>query len=316
MLQTGKTCTSKKSTDETRTHALMTNVHRRAHTWPQDMVLLPSGTKRVNDAALQEWIKRYDPMWCQFVPHHANGGNDAVMNDLVFRQLVQRLVDQCLVSYPSFSPRVNYQSPACQYAVASWHVHNCPGLRSNLLLLPCNSSGLIGAVFSSVGKPVLPIPSGPSSLAGPTSLFENPVQRDILHTELRSFCAFSDPIQMVGRDRYYDEILNRGENSGSGPNSRTSSSGSESNGRQSQIGNRKVRRAPEQQQESTYMQPAISQIVEPQVHPEAIGAPQQAPAFDFDFDSGDWVSTEAYTHLTKDHLDWMMRGISFPEPFA
>ncbi|KAF9648103.1 hypothetical protein BDM02DRAFT_2351326 [Thelephora ganbajun] len=65
----------------------------RAHTWPQNMILLPSGTKRVNDAALQDWIKRYDPVWCQFVPHHSKGGNDAVMNDLVYRQLVQRLID-------------------------------------------------------------------------------------------------------------------------------------------------------------------------------------------------------------------------------
>lgn len=94
----------KKSTNEIYTHALTINVHRRAHTWPQDMILLPSGTKRVNDAALQEWIKRYDPMWCQFVPYHIKGGNDAVMNDLVYRQLVQRLIDQCLVSHISFPP--------------------------------------------------------------------------------------------------------------------------------------------------------------------------------------------------------------------
>ena len=73
-------------------------LHRLAHTWPQDMIILPSGTKRVNDAALQEWIKRYDPTWCQFVPHHITGGNDAVMNDLVYRQLVQRLIDQSIVS--------------------------------------------------------------------------------------------------------------------------------------------------------------------------------------------------------------------------
>ena len=77
---------------------LITRIYRRAHTWPQDMILLPSGTKRVNNAALEEWIKRYDPMWCQFVPHHSGGGNEAVMNDLVHRQLVQRLIDQRLVS--------------------------------------------------------------------------------------------------------------------------------------------------------------------------------------------------------------------------
>ena len=63
------------------------------------MILLPSGVKRVTDAALQEWMKRYDPVWCQFVPHHRKGGNDAVMNDLVSRQLIQRLIDQCLVSH-------------------------------------------------------------------------------------------------------------------------------------------------------------------------------------------------------------------------
>ena len=75
--------------------------NRRAHTWPQDMILLPSGVKRVKDTALQEWLKRYDPMWCQFVPHHSKGGDDAVMNDLVCRQLIQQLIDQCLVSHPT-----------------------------------------------------------------------------------------------------------------------------------------------------------------------------------------------------------------------
>ena len=66
------------------------------------MILLPSGTKRVDNVALQEWIKRYDPVWCQFVPYHSEGGGDAVMNDLVYRQLVQRLIDQCLVSQFAF----------------------------------------------------------------------------------------------------------------------------------------------------------------------------------------------------------------------
>jgi len=87
---------------EIHTRILISYARRRADTWPQHMILLPSGTKRVNEAALQEWIKRYDPMWCQFVPHHSKGGNDAVMNDLVYRQLVQRLIDQCLVSHPFF----------------------------------------------------------------------------------------------------------------------------------------------------------------------------------------------------------------------
>lgn len=78
---------------------LTIHLHRGTHTWPQNMILLPSGVKRVTDAALQEWMKRYDPVWCQFVPHHRKGGNDAVMNDLVSRQLIQRLIDQCLVSH-------------------------------------------------------------------------------------------------------------------------------------------------------------------------------------------------------------------------
>jgi len=69
------------------------------------MILLPSGVKRVTDAALQEWMKRYDPVWCQFVPHHGKGGNDAVMNDLVSRQLIQQLVDQCLVGLPHLLPQ-------------------------------------------------------------------------------------------------------------------------------------------------------------------------------------------------------------------
>jgi len=72
------------------------------------MILLPSGTKRVNNAALQEWTKRYDPAWCQFVPHHSKGGGDAVMNDLVHRQLVQQLIDRSLVSYLLPIPSMNY----------------------------------------------------------------------------------------------------------------------------------------------------------------------------------------------------------------
>ncbi|KAF9649845.1 hypothetical protein BDM02DRAFT_1740676 [Thelephora ganbajun] len=52
------------------------------------MMLLPPRTKRVNDATLQ--------VWCQFVPHHSKGGNDVVMNNLVYRKLVQRPIDQCL----------------------------------------------------------------------------------------------------------------------------------------------------------------------------------------------------------------------------
>jgi len=85
-------------------YTLTISSHRQAHTWPQNMILLPSGVKRVTDAALREWMKRYDPVWCQFVPHHRKGVNDAVMNDLVSRQLIQQLIDQCLVGHPVLIP--------------------------------------------------------------------------------------------------------------------------------------------------------------------------------------------------------------------
>jgi hypothetical protein len=107
--RTGKICTPKPTHhDEIHGCILTTYAHRRAQTWPQDMILLPSDTKRLNNAALEEWIKRYDPMWCQFVPHHNEGGNDTVMNDLVHRQLVQRLIDQCLVSF-LIIPKPSYE---------------------------------------------------------------------------------------------------------------------------------------------------------------------------------------------------------------
>jgi len=259
----------------------------RAHTWPQNMVLLPSGTKRVNDVALHEWIKRYDPTWCQFVPHHSEGRNDAVMNDLVHRQLVQRLIDQCL------------------YAVASWNVENSPGLWNTLLLLPYNTSGLIGAVFSSVGKPELPTPSGTSSLAGPTCLFEDPVQRDVLHLQLRSFCPFSEPIQLVGRDQHHDEL-----NSAT-----TSEPGSNEEGQSPDA----CETPPEQQYEWAYTQPAVPpRFMEPATRLEATESPQQTFAFDFDVESGVWVSTDPHLQLgnafPKDLPDWFT--LSFPEPLA
>ena len=121
---------------------------------------------------------------------------------------------------------------------------------------------------------------------------------------------------MVGRNQYRDEILSCVVNeSGYGTNSRTSSLGSESNGEQSQTESPKVCKTPEQQQEFAHIQPVVSQPVEPWVYPEAIGVPRQAPAFDFDFDSGTWVSTEAYAHFPKDHLDWI-QGLNFHEPFS
>jgi hypothetical protein len=173
---------------------------------------------------------------------------------------------------------MNIESSSASTPLPHGMSRTSPGLWNTLLLLPCNTSGLIGAVFSSVGKPELPTPSGPNSLAGPTSLFEDPVQLDVLHTELRSFCTFSDPIQVAARDEYYDEVLNRVATSGSGPDSTTSGLGSESdsNGTQSQTGSPKVCKTPEQQQELAYMQPTVSQLVEPRVYPEPSGPPKQA----------------------------------------
>lgn len=130
-------------------------------------------------------------------------------------------------------------------------------LVSGVISFSYNSSGLIGAVFSSVGKTALPTPSGPNSLADPISLFESPIQLDILHTELLPFCAFSDPIQVLGINEYHDETPNRVSNSGFGPYSGTSSLGLEPNGGQSQIGSPRECETLEQQQKSAYMRPAV-----------------------------------------------------------
>lgn len=102
-------------------------------------------------------------------------------------------------------------------------------------------------------------------------------------------------------------------NSGSGPDSITPSTGSESgsNGAQSQNGSPEVCKTPEKQQELAYTQPA-----EPRVYPE----PQQGFAFDFDVDSGLWVSTDPYAqlgnNLPKDQPDWLIQGLSLPGPFV
>jgi len=136
---------------------------------------------------------------------------------------------------------------------------------------------------------------------------------DILDTELRSFCTFSDPIQIVARDQSYDEIFNRVATSGSGLDSITSSLGSESgsNGALSQSGSPGVCKTPEQQRELAYTQPA-----EPRIYPE----PQQGFAFDFDVGSGLWVSADPYAqlgnNLPKDQPDWLIQGLSLPGPFA
>lgn len=109
---------------------------------------------------------------------------------------------------------------------------------------------------------------------------------------------------------------------GTGPDSITSSLGSESgsNGVQSQTGSPKVCKTPEQQQELAFMQPAVSKLVEPRIYPEPTGAPQPGSTFDFDFDSGVWVSADPYPQLgndlPKDQLDWFIQGLSLPGPFA
>ena len=131
---------------------------------------------------------------------------------------------------------------------------------------------------------------------------------------------FSDPIQTVGRGRYYDEIFSRAVSSGSGSDSATSGSGSESGsngyGGQSQAGSPEVCQTPERQGESAYRQ-----LAEPRVYPEVTGQPpQQAFAFDFDFDNGVWVSGDRYAQLgnnpPKDQPDWLIQGLSFPAPFV
>ena len=92
---------------------------------------------------------------------------------------------------------------------------------------------------------------------------------------------------------------------------------SDSSGRRSQTGSPEVCKTLEQQQESAYTQPAV--IVEPIYSGEA-EPPQQAFAFDFDFDSGAWVSTDPYVqlgnNLPKDQLDWTIQGLGFPGLFA
>jgi len=137
--------------------------------------------------------------------------------------------------------------------------------------------------------------------------------------ELRSFCVFSKPIQVVGRDRHCDEIFSRVATSGTGSNSRTSSSGSESNG-QSRGGSPDVCKTPERQQESAYTQLAAAQPAGSTIYPGGTGPPQQAFAFDFDFDSGFWISADPYfqpeSGLPKDQPDWLTQGLNFPGQFV
>lgn len=117
----------------------------------------------------------------------------------------------------------------------------------------------------------------------------------------------------MARDQSYDDIFSRVATSGSGPDSITSSLGSESgsNGAQSQNGSPKVCKTPEERQESAYTQP-----VEPRIYPE----PQQGFTFDFDIDSGLWISADPYAQLgnnpLKDQPDWLIQGLSLPGPFS
>lgn len=64
----------------------------------------------------------------------------------------------------------------------------------------------------------------------------------------------------------------------------------------------------------------MPQLVEPRVYPETTGPPQQAPAFDFDFDRGVWMPAAPYAelgyNLPKDQPDWVIQGLGFPGPFS
>jgi len=126
----------------------------------------------------------------------------------------------------------------------------------------------------------------------------------------------------VRTDQHYDETFSRAATSGCGSDSITFGSGSESgsNGGQSQTGSPEVCKTPGKQQETAYTQPAAPQLAEPRVYPEVTGLPQQAFAFDFDFDRGVWVSTDPYSQLgsglPKDQPDWLTQGFGFPGSFA
>lgn len=175
---------------------------------------------------------------------------------------------------------------------------------------------MIGAVFSSVGKPELPTPSGSNSLADPIRLFGDPVQLDVLRLQLQSFCPFAQPIQLFGRDERHvgpSYPATPEFRFGSVTNSGSGSSESGSNEGWSRAESPGVCEAPERLQERAYVQPSIPQSAEPVVHTGAgIGSPQQTFAFDFDFDSDVWGPIDPYPPLgeafTKDPLDLFYMG--------
>jgi hypothetical protein len=128
---------------------------------------------------------------------------------------------------------------------------------------------------------------------------EDPVQLDVLKLELRSFCPFSHPIQLVGKDKRYRDGLSSEATSDSGSNEGRSL-GAESPG--------VCETPPEQQHDWAYTtQPAVPRLVEPGICLEATESSEQTFAFDFDFESGVWESTDPYLQLgsafPKDVLD-------------
>lgn len=98
--------------------------------------------------------------------------------------------------------------------------------------------------------------------------------------------------------------------SGSGSNEEVGRSRAESPG--------DCKTPPELQHQWTCTQPAIPQLTELGARLGATESPQQTFAFDFDLDSGVWVSADPYLQLgnafPKDMLD--LFTYSFPEPLA
>lgn len=96
-------------------------------------------------------------MWCQILPSSIGNAN-ATLNEIVFRQLVDKLTDQNLVSsLDMIIEKILLIGE--QYALASWHLPNGGNVRKNIVLFPFGTNaGLLGAVFESVGKPEFPKP--------------------------------------------------------------------------------------------------------------------------------------------------------------
>ena len=143
---------------------------------------------------------------------------------------------------------------------------------------------------------------------------------EVLNTELRSFCPFSEPIQLLGKYQGYDEPACP-TTSEPGPEVVNYSSGSESgsNEERSRAESPGVCKTPEQQQGWDYSHPVIPQVAGQEADPEVVVSPQQTFPFDFDIDDDIWVSTDPFLQLgalPKDQLDWFTQGVGFPEPLA